>query len=40
MQCLQENKTFEDKYLSFELHTASIKKVAEKSSVLMSFRAL
>lgn len=29
IQCLQENKTFGDKCLSFELHTTSIKKVAE-----------
>lgn len=39
MPFLQGNKTFGDKYLSFELYTTSIKKVAEKSSVLMSVRA-
>ena len=36
---LQGNKTFGDKYPSFELYTTSIKKVAKKSSVLMSVRA-
>ncbi len=39
MPFLQGNKTFGDKYPSFELYTTSIKKVAEKSSVLMSVRA-
>lgn len=39
MPFLQGNKTFGDKYPSFELYTTSIKKVAEKNSVLMSVRA-
>ena len=39
MPFLQGNKTFGDKYPSFELYTTSIKKVAKKSSVLMSVRA-
>ena len=39
MPFLQGNKTFGDKYPSFELFTTSIKKVAEKDSVLMSVRA-
>ena len=39
MPFLQGNKTFGDKYPSFELYTTSIKKVAEKGSVLMSVRA-
>ena len=39
MPFLQGNKTFGDKYPSFELHTTSIKKVAKKNSVLMSVRA-
>ena len=39
MPFLLVNKTFGDKYPSFELYTTSIKKVAEKSSVLMSVRA-
>lgn len=39
MPFLQGNKIFGNKYLSFELYTTSIKKVAEKSSVLMSVRA-
>lgn len=39
MPFLQGNKTFGSKYPSFELYTTSIKKIAEKSSVLMSVRA-
>lgn len=39
MPFLQGNKTFGDKYPSFELYTTSIKKVAKKNSVLMSVRA-
>lgn len=39
MPFLQGNKTFGDKYPSFELYTRSIKKVAEKNTVLMSVRA-
>ena len=39
MPFLQGNKTFGDKYPSFELHTTFIKKVAKKNSVLMSVRA-
>ena len=39
MPFLQGNKTFGDKYPSFELYTTSIKKVAEKNSILMSVRA-
>ncbi|SDA73666.1 Type I restriction modification DNA specificity domain-containing protein, partial [Methanobrevibacter millerae] len=39
MPFLQGNKTFGDKYPSFELYTTSIKKVAKKTSVLMSVRA-
>ncbi len=39
MPFLQGNKTFGDKYPSFELYTTSVKKVAKKSSVLMSVRA-
>ena len=36
---LQGNKTFGDKYPTFELYTTSIKKVAKKGTVLMSVRA-
>lgn len=39
MPFLQGNKTFGDKYPSFELYTTSIKKIAEKNTVLMSVRA-
>lgn len=39
MPFLQGNKTFGDKYPSFELYTTSTKKVAKESSVLMSVRA-
>ncbi len=39
MPFLQGNKTFGDKYPTFELYTTSIKKVAEKGTVLMSVRA-
>lgn len=39
MPFLQGNKTFGDKYPTFELYTTSIKKVAEEGSVLMSVRA-
>ena len=39
MPFLQGNKTFGDKYPTFELYTTSIKKIAEKGSVLMSVRA-
>ena len=39
MPFLQGNKTFGDKYPSFELYTTSIKKVAKKNNVLMSVRA-
>lgn len=36
---LQGNKTFGDKYPTFELYTTSVKKVARKDSVIMSVRA-
>jgi len=36
---LQGNKTFGDKYPTFELYTTSIKKIAKKNNVLMSVRA-
>ena len=39
MPFLQGNKTFGDKYPTFELYTTSIKKIAEKGTVLMSVRA-
>lgn len=39
MPFLQGNKTFGDKYPTFELYTTSIKKVAKKNNVLMSVRA-
>ena len=39
MPFLQGNKTFGDKYPSFELYTTSLKKVAKKGTVLMSVRA-
>ena len=36
---LQGNKTFGDKYPTFELFTTDAKKIAKKDSVIMSVRA-